>query len=345
MKLYKKAYYNLVSLIPEKWIRAIAPVSTLFPYHHTVSDEELLHIKHLYPYKNVAQFRQDLDSLLKLYKPVSAGDINEALIAGKKLPPNSFLLSFDDGFREVYDIIAPILIEKGVPAIFFINPAFLDNQELFYRCKVSLIIEELLRRKDDPVVFKNCAVLFHQKKISTHKELLSTIKKINNLDQYLLDNLAAELTFSFNDYLQSKTPFLTTSQVKELAGKGFSIGAHSWDHPYYNLLPEEEQQRQTINSCRYVKDHFLTSINLFSFPFSDISISQNFFDEMKKVPAQVDIYFGTQNNKCELSNRVIHRFNAERPVLPISKQLKGLLLMLTFQHLIHKYSIKRLKNN
>ena len=59
------------------------------------------------------------------------------------LPPNSFLLTFDDGFREIYDIIAPILLDKGIPATFFISSGFLDNRELCYQHKASLLVEKV----------------------------------------------------------------------------------------------------------------------------------------------------------------------------------------------------------
>src|SRR5437868_11346983 len=143
MKLLKKAYYTACSLLPSSIVKKISPVKTLLPYHHLVSDEDLLHIKHLYAYKSSTQFRNDLDYLLKNFHPVSADELSKAINTGEETPSNSFLLTFDDGFKEVYDVISPILLEKGIPAVFFVNPAFIDNKELFYRCKISLVIEEL----------------------------------------------------------------------------------------------------------------------------------------------------------------------------------------------------------
>lgn len=341
MNLSKKIYYNLSSVLPLKLLRRIAPVSTLFPYHHTVSNDELLHIKHLYSYKSINQFKNDLDYLLKLYRPVTVEEVYDAIISGKQFPQNAFLLSFDDGFKEIYEIIAPILSEKGVPAIFFVNPAFLDNQELFYRCKVSLIIDCLFRKKDDLFVLKHCSKIVGEQEYSSLGKLISEVKKINNLNQFLLDKLALELCFSFDSYLKSERPFLSTKQVKELSEKGFCIGSHSWNHPYYNLLNLEEQQNQTLQSSFFVKETFKSPINCFSFPFSDKELSQTFFDHINKKPNLIDLFFGTQNNRPEIQNRMIHRFNAERPDMVLSKQVKGLLLMLCIQKILNNNIIKR----
>jgi len=138
----KQFFYAASSILPLSFLKKTSQVSTLLPYHHTVSDRELLHIKHLYAFKSISQFKSDLDYLLKNFVPISPEQLVEKVNRDEQKRDNTFLLTFDDGLRECEEIIAPILKEKGVPAIFFINPAFIDNKELFYRFKISLVIEK-----------------------------------------------------------------------------------------------------------------------------------------------------------------------------------------------------------
>jgi peptidoglycan/xylan/chitin deacetylase (PgdA/CDA1 family) len=341
MNLTKIIYYGISSLIPMRVLSSLAPQTTLLPYHHLVSDQEVIHVKHLYPYKSIRQFKQDLDILLKCYRPVGVDEINRALISGKSLPEKSFLLSFDDGFREVHDIVAPILTSKGIPAIFFVNPAFIDNRLLFYRCKISLVIEKLLQIKDDPAVLKSCKLILAEDKFNSYRDLIHSIKKINNNNQFLLDQLGVELEISFDEYLKKHLPFLSQSQIRSLHASGFSIGAHSLDHPYYGLISWEERVRQTVESCMYVKAIQPEGPILFSFPHSDAELPQSFFVDIEDASLHVDLYFGIQNQKTELNNRVLHRFNAERPEISMAKQLKGMMTMLLLRRLIGNEKIIR----
>lgn len=334
MKLSKKNYYNIASVIPTRLLKRSLFGSTLLPYHHLVSNEDVLHVKHLYSYKNVSQFKSDLEYLLKHFRPVAVSEIADTLCTGKKIPGNSFLLSFDDGYSEVYNIIAPILYDKGVPAVFFINPAFLDNNKLFYRCKISLIIEKLFVNKNENHLLNDCLEVFGNIPFESLEKLIALVRTLTNQNESLLDKLAMKLDLSFDEYLREQTPFLSSNQVRELAQKGFSIGAHSWDHPYYSLISPEEQQKQTIDSCLYIKEKFSPPLNLFSFPHSDKQITQTFFDRMGLSGTSVDIFFGTQNQKLELYNKVLHRFNAERPDFPINKQLNGVLLLMFLQRFL-----------
>lgn len=345
MKLSKKIYYNACSVIPTGVLKRIIPATTLLPYHHLVSDADVLHVKHLYPYKNTSQFTEDLDRLLKYFKPVSVDEIVETVVSGKKMPKNSFLLSFDDGFKEVYEVIAPILSSKGVPALFFVNPAFLDNRQLFYRCKISLVIEKLIQKRDSPGLLAGCMEILGNGHFQSPDGLIAAVKNITQLNQDLLNGLASKLELSFDDYLEKNQPFLTSSQVKELSDKGFSIGAHSWDHPYYHLISAEEQLRQTVNSSRYIKENFSPAFNFFSFPHSDQTLPQSFFDHLGAGEINggitIDLFFGIQNQKWELANKVLHRFNAERPELPMKKQLNGVLLWMGLQRILQKHIVRR----
>ncbi len=341
MKLSKKIYYEVCSLIPTSLLKKWASPSTLLPYHHLVSDQDVLHVKHLYPYKNIRQFKKDLDLLLKYYRPVGVDEINKSVSDRKPLPQNAFLLSFDDGFKEVHDIIAPILLAKGLPAIFFINPAFIDNKVLFYRCKISLIIEKLIQKKDDPSIVKSCETVFGPIRLKNFEELIGSVKKINNSNKHLLDELGEKIEISFVDYLEKQLPFLSLPQLKSLDKSGFSIGAHSIDHPYYDIISRDEQKVQTIESCNYIQNNLPAGPVLFSFPHSDVNLPQTFFDEIKNEKPHIDLFFGIQNQKSELNNRVLHRFNAERPDLPMNRQLNGLLMLMATRRILGRNFVVR----
>lgn len=120
------------------------------PFYHAVSDEPLPHIRHLYKVKTISEFEEDLDFMLRYYEPISVDELitdEEGHIfyaEGRALFHPSrpkMLLSFDDGLRSFYEIVAPILQRKGVPCICFVNSAFLDNKALFYRYEESLKVE------------------------------------------------------------------------------------------------------------------------------------------------------------------------------------------------------------
>ena len=68
---------------------------------------------------DVAGFRRQLDHLESQHTIVRMEDVIEATNDRGELPPNAALLTFDDGYAEHFDIVFPILHERGLQGSFF----------------------------------------------------------------------------------------------------------------------------------------------------------------------------------------------------------------------------------
>mgnify|MGYP001161807323 FL=1 len=305
------------------------------PLYHAVSDNCPLHIKNLYPIKNVKAFENDLDFLLKYFTPIECID----LIERKPLKRNSLILTFDDGLREVYDIIVPILLRKGIPAAFFVNTAFIDNKDLFYRYKASVLIE-MLGNADNGLHKKIQQTL--KIELSNINSIKSAILKVDYMNRELLDTIANILGFSFKDYLNEQKPYLSLNQLIEIQSKGFVIGAHSIDHPEYYKIPIQEQLNQTIESVNWVKNNLQPRYNLFAFPFTDFNVSKDFFDKIftdKK--ADLHLSFGCAGLKDDYHKQHLQRIPMEVKKYSAEKVLRNEYRDYLLKSLIGKNKIRR----
>ena len=264
------------------------------PFYHLVSDESQPHIKHLYPVLSVKRFNADLDFFEKYYQPIDADTLVENIQSGKEFNQPVFFLSFDDGLRPFYEVVAPILLRRGIPATCFINTAFVDNKDLFFRLKASLLIDAMNDKTLTKAEFSLISQLASSVGLSYFHP--ADLLKITFQTQAVLNKMAEVIDVDFQDYLNKQKPYLTTEQIKELQGKGFTIGAHSVSHPYYADLTEDDQVAQTLESLNYVKEHFQPTKQLFSFPFNDLGVNKSFFDRIEHA---VDMTFGTASLKLD----------------------------------------------
>lgn len=271
-------YLSLKALIK------LANKKILLPFYHTVSNETLPHINNLYRFKNVTEFKNDLDFLTKYYKSVSVDEVVNSKVFNLKIEKPIFHLSFDDGLNEIRNVIAPILLERGIHATFFINSDFIDNKNLFYRFKVSLIIDEL--KKNIPIeVEKKLEMVLESEPSSFRTKLLSLTWN----DILLIDEVGYLLNIDFDEYLKRK-PYLSSDDVIWLSKKGFSIGAHSENHPRYKDISLLDQIKQTNGSLRYLEDNLNIKSKLFAFPFSDDGVTLDYFNDVNLIP---NYSFGT----------------------------------------------------
>ena len=272
----------------------LRPFSRLNPtvvYYHTVADRELAHLENLYSFRNVAQFKRDLDVLLKYFRPVSLQDFLASRRGEKKLPRNSFLLTFDDGLRECHEIAGPILKQKGIPATFFLCSAFVDNRDAAYDLKKSLLAKELGKAYNHGQEKQIRAIL--QRVGICETEILRGALGVDHRRRAVLDEVAKELNFDFSEWLKDVQPYMNTQQCFDLLKAGHALGAHSVDHPRYCELSLEEQLQQTRESVGFVRNRFRLDYAAFSFPGSDAKVSLEFFRRARE-EWKVDVFFGNR---------------------------------------------------
>ncbi len=145
MKLKNTILSSVANCLNTSWLVRCTGTNLILPFYHTVSDEYLPHIHPIYHPKTITEFSGDLDYLLKYFQPVDMETVFSYSKKEKLIAKPSFHLSFDDGLREVYDIITPILYKRGIPFSVFVNSDFVDNRNLFFRHR-----EVLERQSIDP---------------------------------------------------------------------------------------------------------------------------------------------------------------------------------------------------
>lgn len=293
-------------------------INVIMPFYHTVSNKHLAHIKHLYNYRNKTEFENELDFYLKHFSPISLSDL---INKNYKQNKTYFFLSFDDGLREVYDIIAPILLKKGIPATFFVNTSFIDNKILFNRFKASLVFDAYL------------------KKNKINNNAVNDIDILNNKHSNTeLDKLANMFNVDFDSYLKKQKPYLTTEQINTLLKQGFDIGSHSINHVKYNTLNLEEQITETTKSLEYLENNYGISNTAFSFPFTDFGVNLEFFN---KIQNKLNISFGTAGIKMDNAPNNFQRIPIEEFSINAERIVKAEYLYFILSKFVGKHRITR----
>ena len=123
----RAAVSTVASAIPQGWLHRLGGRPPLLPYYHMVTDEPAPHVRPLYRFRTRREFERDLEWLLRRYRPLSLDELLRAQAGEGTLPDKAFLLTFDDGFREMHDVVMPILLAKGAPAVFFVTSGCVDN--------------------------------------------------------------------------------------------------------------------------------------------------------------------------------------------------------------------------
>jgi peptidoglycan/xylan/chitin deacetylase (PgdA/CDA1 family) len=301
--------------MPMQWVRPLSGVSLVVPFYHMVSDVHVPHVSNLYRFRSTAEFTADVEWFARHFTPVTLNEIVDALNGTRTLPRSCFHLTFDDGFTEMYDNVAPILQRLGIPATFFLNTAFLDGGGLAHFNALSVLLDQDQLHHPGTNAAKAQLESILPPLRSGRTTLRERILSIGYGQRSIVRSLAEVLEFDLDQYVRDTQPHLTSEQVARLVEMGFSIGAHSHDHSLYSDLSLQQQLSQTRTSLEWLEARFKVSPKAFAFPHNDSGVSDQFFTEVFSEEL-LDVSFGTSGLVAHFHPRNIQRVSMEKTSTP-----------------------------
>ena len=308
-------------------------LDVIFPFYHAVSEISLPHMVNLYPIRTPREFESDLEYMLKYFEAVSMSDyLSGSVKVNKDKPP--MILSFDDGLVQCYDELMPILKSRSVPATFFLNNAFIDNKDLFYRFKVSLLLEQV--ENISPAAKEKAAKILHCSVPEINKRLIS----VSYVEREIADQVADLWKYSFEDYTRMNPVYLTSIQIIKMIDHGYEFGSHGIDHPMFSLLTKETALDHIRSSVDNLQHRFNLDYKYFAFPFTDYGVHDETINLLFE-NGVIDAGFGTAGLKDDKWPNYYQRLPMEMIGSSAKKTLQGELNRRRLRMLFGKNHTKR----
>jgi peptidoglycan/xylan/chitin deacetylase (PgdA/CDA1 family) len=186
-----------------------------------------------------------------------------------------------------------------------------------YRYKVSLLLEHV------PHDTLKAAIVAGEEnvrmQVSDPKRFLL---QLDARHEQWINNIAATSGFDFDAYLQAHKPYMDMDQIQQLQRDGFTIGAHSVDHPAFASIAPISQAEQVKQSVQFVRDHCNVAQPAFAFPFTADGADPALFETMY-TDMHVSRSFGTGGMQKQKYPNHIDRIPAEYKDWPLETIVKA----------------------
>jgi hypothetical protein len=141
---------------------------------------------------------------------------------------------------------------------------------LFYRNKVSLLIERLMEmeregRGEEGLMRLGRGLSREVRDIHSAKKFLL---RLTWADEQVIDCLGKDLQVDLPGFLEDIRPYLSAEQIRQVVSEGFVIGAHGRSHAPLSQLDFEVAKMEIIDSARILREISGAQEIPFSFPFS-----------------------------------------------------------------------------
>jgi peptidoglycan/xylan/chitin deacetylase (PgdA/CDA1 family) len=186
------------------------------------------------------------------------------------------LLTFDDGYRDNFDVAVPILCERDIPATFFIPSAFLEAPKLPWWDHIAYVIKQtgvrrfaLERSPGDGI-----PPLMVDLETMSQSAVIMTIVRA-----FLDDTIADEGWFleQLNERAQvdvdrdalGRALFMTWDQARAIlaSSTGLTVGSHTHSHRKLAKLGSDVQRRELNESKRLLEAHLRREVAALAYPY------------------------------------------------------------------------------
>lgn len=177
------------------------------------------------------------------------------------------LLTFDDGYRDNFELALPVLRSRGVRALFFVVTGFMDHGTTAWWDEIAWMVHtahparpvpagagvqgDVMRTADD-------ADSVIQTLVARYKELPG-----NATDAYL-DHLGASL--DTGRCPANLDHWMTWAMAREMQTAGMGIGGHTVTHPVLARLPIDEQRAEIQGCAERLRQELGGRMRWFSYP-------------------------------------------------------------------------------
>jgi peptidoglycan/xylan/chitin deacetylase (PgdA/CDA1 family) len=214
--------------------------------------------------------KRDFEAQMELIGRLgSAIALESAVNASATRPSPAIAVTFDDGFRNNFDVALPTLKRFEVPATVFLPTAFVDSKQCLWFCRVNRAITATDRASCEwhGEIYDLSSRSARADASARIQSRLKEHPQPQLLDE--LDRLCAQLGEEGDRRLDGESPYatLSTDQIRTLGATGLiDFGAHSETHAILSLLEPEAKAREICGSIEKVSALRGRRCSLFAYP-------------------------------------------------------------------------------
>lgn len=247
----------------------------------------------------IDKFKGQINYLNKNYSIIDIHDYVDFLDNNKDIPKNSAILSFDDGFKDHYTAVFPILKEMRLPACFYpitdplVNhtvPAVHKTHFLLAKIGIKKFAEEFNQTLESyyPKLLKDFLVdnMVKSDIVYRFDDPLTTNLKYNisvmpsKIRKELINHIFSKFFIDEKEFCDEL--YMNWDEIKEMREEGMVFGAQTKTHPRLSKLSREEQFSEIKESKDILEKNLKCNITSFSYPYGNYNDTTiKILDELK----------------------------------------------------------------
>ncbi|MBN07654.1 MAG: polysaccharide deacetylase [Rhodospirillaceae bacterium] len=234
------------------------------------------------------EFRRQIRFVKENCNPLTIEQVVYHCRTGQKFPPHSVAITFDDGFKNNFEIAAPVLREYQVPAVFYVCAGVINTDLMFWVDELECCINSTKKKKIKLKLGGETSF-----KVGTYEEKLTALEKIKSFCKLCSSieksRIVREVVASTEiepgvNYSENYQKISWQELIELDRDPLFTIGAHTLYHDVLRNQPEKDMYATIQLSLDLLSYNLQHSIHHFSYPEGQAAhYDQKVIDYLKRV--------------------------------------------------------------
>ena len=243
-------------------------------YHRIVEDFEAeAQVEMPSMLTSLAMFEQHLDCLGKYFRFMSLDEIGDRLLNGLPFHEPVAAITFDDGYRDVYELALPLLERKGIPGAMFVVTDIIGRPAWQIHDKLYHLVAKAYRSWDDPRsklfgLLTDLGLPAHDfmRRSATANPMLAVSALLPGLPQSDIRRLMSGLESSVGNGFHHVPLAVTWEMVADMHRRGFTIGSHTRTHVSLPVESADTAEAEIAESKADLENRLGERIDHFAYP-------------------------------------------------------------------------------
>jgi peptidoglycan/xylan/chitin deacetylase (PgdA/CDA1 family) len=191
-------------------------------------------------------------------------------------------LTFDDGYRDNFELAYPLLREHGLSATFFLATGFLDSPHVAWWDELAWMVRRARVGTLPPNEWlSNELVLSDTTNDAAIATLVARYKSLpSDGAEAFLDHVSKSTGSGRCAAREAQELWITWEMAREMRSGGMTIGGHTVTHPVLAQIPLESQEREISNCAKRLRQELGEPMRWFAYP---VGAHETFTEDTKRI--------------------------------------------------------------
>jgi peptidoglycan/xylan/chitin deacetylase (PgdA/CDA1 family) len=248
-----------------------APSLTILAYHrigqspvNTSAGAEMLDDKLISA--SQAGFTWQMEYLNRNFHIITADHLLTSAREGAPLPPNAALITFDDGYRDNFDLAFPILSARRIPAVVFLTTGLIGTTKRLWWDEIASL---LVSTAAAAVSLPGAGSLRLQSAKDRNKTREILRRRFKTMSGSQQEAALRDLRKQLQPERQPETCeriFLNWEEIRAMQACQISFAAHTHTHPILTRIPLDEAEQEISRSRHIIEQETGCPVQFFAYP-------------------------------------------------------------------------------